>query len=91
MIETTTFVVLPVVLAALIMAFVAGAAYELHLQFKHKATPCKHEHMILLRSQQVKICADCGEEKEWPLDPGQKPLVGSNRIDRKPGDDYQGV
>lgn len=28
-------------------------------------------------------CAECGHEQAWHLDDDQKPLVGSNRQDRK--------
>lgn len=39
--------------------------------------------MCALASLNKLLCADCKHEVTWMLDPGQKPLVGSNRQDRK--------
>ncbi len=34
-------------------------------------------------SRQDLWCHDCRKYYPWPLKPGQAPLVGNNRIDRK--------
>lgn len=47
---------------------------------------CMCECLITLRSQMIKICADCGKTHPWPLDDGQKPLITSSRDIRKDGD-----
>jgi hypothetical protein len=41
---------------------------------------CGCEALSLLRSLNVKKCTTCGYEKKWNLDPGQMPLVRSNRM-----------
>jgi len=39
--------------------------------------------LVSLRGQGARICNDCKTEFEWLLDDGQRPLLGSNRGDRK--------
>lgn len=44
---------------------------------------CRAE-LVALRSINAKMCSGpCKELFAWNLKPGQKPLVGSNRQDRK--------
>ena len=35
---------------------------------------CKSTALILLRSQNIKICSNCNKQIPWTLDPGQKPI-----------------
>ena len=39
--------------------------------------------LIALRSLNLRICADCKREFDWPLNAGQAPLLNNNRADRK--------
>ena len=39
--------------------------------------------LVALRSVDLRICNDCKTETPWRLSEGQKPLIGSNRSDRK--------
>lgn len=39
---------------------------------------CKCETVVRLRSQNLKICVDCGQERHWPLDRGQPSLLIKN-------------
>lgn len=48
---------------------------------------CSCTDLVLLRSLNKKICADCKTEFDWFLDPGQKPLQGPSRADRKTPDE----
>lgn len=48
---------------------------------------CGNTDLVLYRSMNLKQCPDCRTEIPWTLDPGQKPLIGTNRQDRKPIDD----
>lgn len=41
---------------------------------------CNCKELSLLRSLNVKKCTSCGHEIPWHLDPGQLPLVRSNRM-----------
>lgn len=50
---------------------------------KHKCTQCGCQQLSPLRSLNVKKCTSCGHEMEWNLDPGQLPLVRSNRMVKK--------
>lgn len=45
---------------------------------------CRAE-LVALRSINAKLCSNgkCQQVIDWQLAPGQKPLVGSNRQDRK--------
>lgn len=43
-------------------------------------TECKCTILSPLRSLNIKKCTSCGHEMEWNLDPGQMPLVRSNRM-----------
>jgi len=45
---------------------------------------CRAE-LVALRSINAKLCSNgkCQQVIDWHLAPGQKPLVGSNRQDRK--------
>lgn len=44
---------------------------------------CGNTRLVRLSSLQVMLCPDCKTETPWPLREGQKPLIGSNRGDRK--------
>lgn len=46
-----------------------------------KPCPLCHEPMSNLTSQYRRVCTNgkCGHVEHWPLNPGQKPLFGSNR------------
>lgn len=35
---------------------------------------CGSDKLVLLTSQNLKICADCNHEINWELDKGQKPV-----------------
>lgn len=41
---------------------------------------CGCQQLSLLRSLNIKKCTSCGHEMKWNLDPGQMPLVRSNRM-----------
>lgn len=43
---------------------------------------CGDRHLVLLRSQFLKLCSACGTEIAWPLDQGQKPLFQPSRASR---------
>ena len=49
---------------------------------KHKfiCPKCCCTQPSLLRSTNTKKCTSCGYEMDWNLDPGQLPLVRSNRM-----------
>lgn len=40
---------------------------------------CGSQHLILIRSQELKICNICGADHYWPTDEGQDPLIQNNR------------
>ena len=40
-----------------------------------KVCICGNTHLVLLHTENRKICMDCGNEVKWYLEPGQKPLV----------------
>lgn len=40
---------------------------------EHYAAQCQHPCLIPIRSQMIKICADCKAEVPWPLE-GKKPV-----------------
>ncbi len=42
-------------------------------------SPCCHAPVIRYRSFNKKVCADCNQEFEWPLKPGQEPLIKATR------------
>ena len=46
-----------------------------------KPCPLCREPMSNLTSQYRRVCTNgkCGHVENWPLNPGQKPLFGSNR------------
>ena len=44
---------------------------------------CTSKALVHLRSMNLKICADCGNEIEWRLDEGQRPLIDSSRGGKK--------
>jgi len=44
---------------------------------------CKNTALILLTSLNKKLCSVCGEEIDWYLDPGQKPLFEGTKPDQK--------
>lgn len=50
---------------------------------KHRCKVCGCTDLSSLRSLNVKKCTSCGYEMEWNLDPGQLPLVRSNRMVKK--------
>lgn len=39
--------------------------------------------LVALRSLNARICIDCKTEHDWHLAPGQKPLITTNRDNRK--------
>lgn len=39
--------------------------------------------LVPLRSLLLKLCNDCKHEVAWPLEPGQPPLITTNRDKRK--------
>lgn len=44
-------------------------------QHSTKACPeCGDTNLVLLRSQNLKVCSNCKKEIAWHLDAGQKPL-----------------
>ncbi|HEX8590675.1 hypothetical protein [Pseudomonas sp.] len=43
---------------------------------------CGDRHLVLLRSQYLKVCSACGTDIPWPLDQGQKPLFLPSRASR---------
>ena len=53
---------------------------KLNIKTKHSCTQCGCEYLSPLRSNNVKKCTSCGHEMDWNLDPGQLPLVRSNRM-----------
>ena len=36
---------------------------------------CNNNMLLQMRSQNKKVCTDCGTELNWYLDEGQKPLL----------------
>lgn len=54
---------------------------------KGTGRPCPRcgSPMADLRSMSARLCSNgrCGLATEWNLAPGQPPLLGSNRVDRK--------
>ena len=48
-----------------------------------KACACGETRLVLLRSINRKLCPTCRRYIAWRLDPGQKPLIGPSRSDRK--------
>jgi ribosomal protein L37AE/L43A len=44
---------------------------------------CGNPDVIRMSSLRIIHCPDCHTESPWPLKDGQKPLIGSNRGDRK--------
>lgn len=40
-----------------------------------KQCKCGCTDLVLLRSQNLKLCPDCKAEIHWPLTEGQKPLL----------------
>jgi Uncharacterized paraquat-inducible protein A len=51
---------------------------------QHTSCPqCGCTDLIRYSSLNMKQCPDCKTEIPWHLSDGQKPLVGSNRQDRK--------
>lgn len=69
----------------LLLSIPLGIAYQIYdsRQFKpkkHTCTQCGCEQLSQLRSINIKKCTSCGHEMEWNLDPGQMPLVRSNRM-----------
>ena len=47
---------------------------------KNSCLRCGCEYLSPLRSLNTKKCTSCGHEMDWNLDPGQLPLVRSNRM-----------
>lgn len=47
-----------------------------------KPCPVCCSPLVDLRSLNKRICIGCKREFEWRLEEGQKPLIGSNRVDR---------
>lgn len=47
-----------------------------------KPCPLCREPMSNLTSQYRRVCTNgkCGHVEHWPLNPGQKPLFGNNRV-----------
>jgi len=50
---------------------------------------CGSTVVVPLRSINRKICNCCKQEFEWNLSPGQKPLQGPSRADRRQSGDQQ--
>lgn len=46
---------------------------------------CGNPDVIRMSSLRIIHCVDCHTESPWPLKDGQKPLISSNRGDRKNG------
>lgn len=46
---------------------------------------CGSDALVRLASLNTKKCGVCAHEQNWPLDPGQAPLVGSSRQRQGPG------
>ena len=44
---------------------------------------CKNKKVVKFSTLQVVYCTDCNKFTRWRLKPGQRPLVSSNRGDRK--------
>lgn len=44
---------------------------------------CGSSALSEMRGAFIKKCTVCNHEMNWPLDEGQKPLLGSNRGDRR--------
>lgn len=44
---------------------------------------CGDRHLVLLRSQFLKVCSACGTDIPWPLDQGQQPLFQPSRASRR--------
>ena len=42
-------------------------------------TQCGSRFLVLIRSQNLKVCNHCGTKIHWPLDEGQQPLITNNR------------
>ena len=50
-----------------------------------KACPVDATHKTTGYSpEQTLYCHDCRKEHQWPLKPGQLPLIANNRATRKP-------
>ena len=49
------------------------------IEGKKVCSKCGREALVLLRSQFVTICADCGHNDAWGLSAGQRPLIGPSR------------
>lgn len=49
-----------------------------------KSCVCGNTRLVLLTSQNLKLCTDCHAEIVWTLDEGQKPVHRPHRSDRKP-------
>ena len=49
-----------------------------------RGKPCPRcgSPLVALRSMNRRQCVGCGRMFEWLLDEGQRPLIGSNRVDR---------
>lgn len=48
-----------------------------------KKCPACDSPLVDLRSINKRKCSGCKQEYDWPLNEGQRPLIGSNRSDRK--------
>lgn len=48
-----------------------------------KKCPACSAPMVDLRSLNLRQCVGCRREFDWHLADGQRPLIGSNRVDRK--------
>lgn len=55
----------------------------IQMNITEKCEKCESTQLCKLRSAFIKKCTVCGHEMHWPLDEGQKPLIGSNRGDRR--------
>lgn len=69
----------------LLLSIPIGIVFNIHdsRKFKPKkntCTKCGCEQLSQLRSINTKKCTSCGHEMDWNLDPGQLPLVRSNRM-----------
>lgn len=49
---------------------------------------CCSVGLVLLRSTNEKICSGCLKTYDWQLDPGQTPLLGSNRCTKQKASYY---
>lgn len=54
---------------------------DLAVTFKEdkRCPECWETEFVLLRSQNKKVCCNCGHKLDWLLSEGQSPQIGNNR------------